>query len=394
VRNRLILLAALLLAVVVSGRCPLQASVPELVIVDLFEAHAPVKAVLVEGPLEVRTPLLVTMPAGLYRISASSGTIELSASSLAGVHPGVGAGEKRSGVRGQRVTGARLVLCGRTEKGLRVLYAGALARHYRGKVVITLRPDGNLRLRNQLPVQQYVEAVVGSETFSGWPAEALKAQAILTQTRLARYRPGDPLGDSTQTEAYLGSDYERPQVTSAVACVWGQILTWDGRPILPMYHSTCAGRTSSGELLFGRKAQDMPYLKSIDCSYCQRSPFWTKTRSVIPGKRFDRCVDDELPEVVARDAADRPLSVKMSSAKRLTGYQFWILVGQKLGWDKMPGTHYWLSRLADGSIALESRGAGHGVGLCQWGAAQQARLGKSCSEILRYYFPGTQISRR
>jgi stage II sporulation protein D len=67
-------------------------------------------------------------------------------------------------------------------------------------------------------------------------------------------------------------------------------------------------------------------------------------------------------------------------------------MGQKLGWDKVPGTRYAISCSPD-FVTLTSTGAGHGVGLCQWGACGLARLGKSYLEILRYYFPGTDVRR-
>ena len=40
---------------------------------------------------------------------------------------------------------------------------------------------------------------------------------------------------------------------------------------------------------------------------------------------------------------------------------------------------------------LTGNGAGHGVGLCQWGAKEMAELGYPYQSILRYYYPGTEI---
>lgn len=39
------------------------------------------------------------------------------------------------------------------------------------------------------------------------------------------------------------------------------------------------------------------------------------------------------------------------------------------------------------------RGFGHGVGLCQWGARNQAEKGRSYRKILGYYFPDSSIVR-
>ena len=42
---------------------------------------------------------------------------------------------------------------------------------------------------------------------------------------------------------------------------------------------------------------------------------------------------------------------------------------------------------------FEGRGAGHGAGLCQWGAAGMAREGRTHVEILLHYYRGTEIRR-
>jgi stage II sporulation protein D len=42
-------------------------------------------------------------------------------------------------------------------------------------------------------------------------------------------------------------------------------------------------------------------------------------------------------------------------------------------------------------IRLKGRGYGHGVGLCQDGAMQMARKGKTYQEIIQHYFVGVSI---
>ena len=44
----------------------------------------------------------------------------------------------------------------------------------------------------------------------------------------------------------------------------------------------------------------------------------------------------------------------------------------------------------DGAFAVTTKGYGHGVGLSQWGQKYGA-LGRSFSEILAAYFPGTAL---
>ena len=43
------------------------------------------------------------------------------------------------------------------------------------------------------------------------------------------------------------------------------------------------------------------------------------------------------------------------------------------------------------SVILEGKGWGHGVGLCQIGAAVMASKGYGYAEILQHYYPGTTL---
>ena len=44
-------------------------------------------------------------------------------------------------------------------------------------------------------------------------------------------------------------------------------------------------------------------------------------------------------------------------------------------------------------LLVQGSGAGHGVGLCQWGSLGRARAGMSYQSILSAYFPGTEVTR-
>jgi SpoIID/LytB domain protein len=47
----------------------------------------------------------------------------------------------------------------------------------------------------------------------------------------------------------------------------------------------------------------------------------------------------------------------------------------------------------DDRFILDGAGWGHGVGLCQIGAAVMASNGKGYREILQHYYPGTSLER-
>jgi stage II sporulation protein D len=218
----------------------------------------------------------------------------------------------------------------------------------------------------------------------------LKAQAILSQTLLGRLNESSVVEDSTQMQAYSGATAERAEIRAAVSQVAGKILTYDGRPASIYFHSTCAGGTSKASEYFDLKAGSLPYLKAVPCKYCKESPFWKETVCSVPIKDWSKAFGKPLPVVADRDVAERPIRVVVGDVKRESGYAFWLTVGQKFGWDKMPGSRYSFKQSGD-VMELRSTGAGHGVGLCQWGAIGLAREGKKYPQIIDYYYHGCKI---
>ena len=63
-----------------------------------------------------------------------------------------------------------------------------------------------------------------------------------------------------------------------------------------------------------------------------------------------------------------------------------------LGYSQVPSI-FFEPELMDREIVFSGRGAGHGVGLCQWGAKELARKGFDFKAILAYYYPGTVLAR-
>lgn len=420
-------------------------ALPEKINVRLFDAFEPSSSINVQGPFELLKPTYLRFGSGFYGATIKNNQIELRASS-----------DRKS--KTVSVAGSKLILASTTQRGVGLMLPGHQIRYYHGYVQMLLdkkvnkmhRPfrakysngiqqvsqsNSTIAIINTVPVEDYVKSVVGSETLPDCPAEATKAQAILVLTKLEQMHL-PCLSDSTQDQAYLGTDYVRKGVEDAVRGVWKERLVYKSRPVLVFFHSCCAGATSTGADVFGKPA-DVPYLKSMKCAYCRSSNFWQPTKKRIDFASFAQVFGSPLPMIEKKDSTLRPTLIKLSPSGKttqcpapgrtgaspalpnptdkiiercspgsavvslallngnrktieLSGYQFWIKLGQNFGWDKAPGTRFDFSQKGN-EVVISSTGAGHGVGLCQWGAAQQARLGKKYDEILRYYFPGTKI---
>ncbi len=291
----------------------------------------------------------------------------------------------------------------RLSEGAQVQNKGS--RKYLGEIVLTAVSSGSgcsLSIVNQVPLAGYLASVISSETGGGWPLEALKAQAVLTQTRLAQLKPHETVSDTTQYELYLGEGRVRPEARDAVQAVWHRILTYQNRPADVYYHASCGGHTAGGEWFNPANKAKTPYLISKPCPYCKIGPFQKPTQKEIPASVFQAAFPTGRSgldgiKIKKMDDGGHPVWVEAGGAAPLSGYQFWLKLGQKLGWDKVPGSRFTLkpglskTGESSGRILLSSVGAGHGVGMCQWGAAGMAKQGKSVVDILAFYFPGTQL---
>ncbi len=359
-----------------------RAALPSQVRVRLFEAHPKFQAFRLQGALRIQGGAGSSIPASLLTVGQSQGRLWVRCGKL----------------QGMCYQGTRLTVQAIGSKPIQVTALhGTItlpARRYTGQLAF-LTHEGRLTVFNTLPARHYVAVVISSETGPTWPLEALKAQAVLTQTRLNRYKLGDVLGDSTQQEAYLGEAYLKPNAEQAVRAVWGQTLTRNGQVIQPYYHASCGGHTSDLRLFAG-KPMASGQSDGVVCPYCQRAPFAQPTVSVLNVTQWQSVypqipLKESIPKVTRVDASGRPLQVQVGTL-RLSGYQFWLQLGQRLGWDKLPGTRFQLQAFPNGKIRLSSTGAGHGVGLCQWGAAAMARQGKRYHQILKFYFPQARLS--
>jgi stage II sporulation protein D len=95
--------------------------------------------------------------------------------------------------------------------------------------------------------------------------------------------------------------------------------------------------------------------------------------------------------VVARTGSGRAARVEVSARGRRVVLSA-VDLRQRLGFERLPSLAFDV-RAGRGSFHFDGRGAGHGAGLCQWGAAGAARDGEWYRTILARYYPGTEVVR-
>jgi stage II sporulation protein D len=154
-----------------------------------------------------------------------------------------------------------------------VLRLGGLGR-YRGK--LEFRPDlfAGINAINAVPLEEYVAGVVARESPSSWPAEALKAQAVAARTYAITTSRADGVFDQyadTRSQVYGGIAAETASTNAAVVATRGQVVTYEGEPVVTYFFSTSGGRTEDVENSF-TGSDPKPWLKSVKDPYDDVSP--------------------------------------------------------------------------------------------------------------------------
>ncbi len=90
--------------------------------------------------------------------------------------------------------------------------------------------------------------------------------------------------------------------------------------------------------------------------------------------------------VARRGESGRAVTLRVDSTE-ISAEDFRLAVGRALGWNKILSNWFEVSRQGD-RFYFHGRGSGHGVGLCQAGAAAMGAGGHDATEILGQYFPG------
>lgn len=144
---------------------------------------------------------------------------------------------------------------------------------YRGD--LELRPGSvGVNAINAVNLEDYVRGVVSAESPASWPADALRAQAVVARTyAITTSHPGagfDQYAD-TRSQMYTGIRAEYPSTDAAVRATAGQVVTYNGKPVVTYFFSTSGGQTENVENSF-IGASPKPWLKSVDDPYDSASP--------------------------------------------------------------------------------------------------------------------------
>ena len=313
---------------------------------------------------------------------------------------------------------------------------------FRGTLHLVVDADKMVAI-NVLPVEQYLESVISSEMSATSSPELLKAHAVISRSwllhqmnkehkdgffsfvkkddELLRWydREDHTLFDvcaDDHCQRYQGiTRASRPQVAEAVRATRGQVLTYDGELCDARFSKCCGGQTEEFQYCWDNSRK--PYLVSVPDPYCNTSDqrvlqqvlndYDQETSDFYEWQVDYTC--EQLTELVSRklklDLGDITDLVPLDRGKsgriwrlRLVGTKRSFVIGKELEIRRaLSETHLLSSNFTvektPAGFTLRGRGWGHGVGLCQIGAAVMSEQGKRYDEILLYYYQGAEVKK-
>lgn len=326
-------------------------------------------------------------------------------------------GRARAVVRGQLVALEGAAHAG-PAKSIKLSVSGGLwfsgpglpRRRHTGEIVIS-QDKGRLKIIDTVPMETYIAGVVSGEAQDLSQPEAYKAQAVAARTYTvkrihAHSAEGYNLCDSTHCQLYTGTGAVSDKARKAAQDTRGELLTYLGQPAATFYHSICGGRTERMTSVW--PFEHKPYLVSVRDGppagrpYCSIAPgFRWKTRIYFTGlTRLARQAgwlrQDETADglrVTARGRSGRAEYVEITAGGRkvnVPATEFYHGIGRRAGWNAVKSSYFKVLQGRD-FVLLDGVGYGHGVGMCQWGAEGMARKGYGYRDILKHYYPGTEI---
>lgn len=311
---------------------------------------------------------------------------------------------------------------------------------------------GRITVINEIPVEEYLKSVISSEMSNSSPLELLKAHAIIArswvmaQRRVLPHMEFDVCADD-HCQRYQGTQRINENVKIAVKETRGQVLTYQGQLCDARYSKICGGVTENFENVW--RDTPIPYLtsivdapeeskeeiKTLDLSNEEQLRKWLNTRpnvfcnadlSLLESVLLDYDREhhdlfrwqisyqrEALEDLIERKTGEKIgilhdlVPLKRGKSGRIIyldiiGSQQRLRIGKELEIRRvLSPTHLYSScfvidierdnKNIPTKITFRGGGWGHGVGLCQIGAATMASKGFGYKEILTHYYPGAQI---
>ena len=276
-------------------------------------------------------------------------------------------------------------------------------RRYKDSILIIIR-NKKLTVVNELGLEDYICGILPKEVNPDWPADALKAQAVISRTYVLKNlrkhdKEGFDICTETHCQVYGGVESEDPRTNAAVEATRGEVLVYKGELAQSLFHASCGGHTENPNCVWTWESATPEYLRGVKDKFCGNSPhqYWKnsvsaeslRTKLVKSGYSVGKITKITMS---GSDDSGRPAKLKIKHSKGVLS-----IMPAKFRMAIDP----WLIKSAfitdisahGANFVFEGKGWGHGVGMCQWGAKEMGGKGYDYKKILGFYYPGTGVEK-
>lgn len=308
--------------------------------------------------------------------------------------------------------------------------------------------DPVFRLINRVPLETYLECVIGSEMNPEAPLEFLKAHAVIsrcwaigkisgshnieaigktdTPKRIINWEDtadhnGFDVCADDHCQRYQGLQKIDNRTKESIRATSGLVLvSSEGGIVDTRFSKCCGGRTEVFSSCW--QSRNEPCLESFEDPWCNLTDLEPQKKELIlksilkeydlineGGYKWSTSITEKdirknLNGKFGRDIG-RIEDIKViergpsgrATLLRLKGSEGELEIGKELMIRRLlASTHLYSSRINitreschPDTYHIDGRGWGHGVGLCQIGAARMALEGCNFREILSFYYPGS-----
>jgi SpoIID/LytB domain protein len=305
---------------------------------------------------------------------------------------------------------------------------------------VAIGTDGQLCAGVDLGVEDYLTSVNSSEMPADSPLEFLKSQVVAARSWLlanwGSHHPGEPytICNGDHCQCYYGLGRIRAASQEAASQTRGVALMYQGRVCDARYAKTCGGvmEPAGNVWAFANEPylghfRDLPETPTLDLSeetafreFQQRNlpedsccspgyaPLTGRLQELSQLYRWqEKATARELSEIIAiktgitlgeisqfkplrRGPSGRLIELEIIGSLGRLSLTPELAIRRALSPTHLPSSAFWIEH--DGkSISLHGLGWGHGVGLCQIGAAALATKGMDYQRILAHYYRGSEL---
>ncbi|MBS1634818.1 MAG: SpoIID/LytB domain-containing protein [Bacteroidetes bacterium] len=266
------------------------------------------------------------------------------------------------------------------------------ARTYQDNLIATVE-NGNLKLLNDITLDNYISGVVQAEAGRKSHLEFYKVQSILARTfalsHLQKHvAEGFSLCDQTHCQAYFGKTTE-VEINKAVSETRDIVVVDENLNLIDAaFHSNSGGETVNSEDVWGRK---LTYLRSVNDSFSVKMPNARWERKMAKEDWLSYLKLKHNYPVQDSNARWKAITFTQETRKPYLEANNVRVPLKNVRTDfQLKSTFFTIIPQGD-SLLFKGRGFGHGVGMCQEGAMRMAKLGYKYTDVIRFYYQNIQL---